>query len=262
MDALLDVRPLETIKGEANRIYQRRMAELLDKLQVLAGTNLGLAKSLWQVASGNMLGLRGLLAGAAREFAALRGPAELPTVLVVGEIYVRSNAFANDSVVERLEARGMRVKLASCGEFIEYIDHVNRHDHGRNGLNARIGTAAQERIRSVVHRVMTRELGGHARTPIAATMAAAKDYVPESLECEAILTVGAALHHWRAGEIDAVVNIGPLECMPTKVAEAQFFHIAQREGLPSLTLSLNGDSINTETLDNFAFEVHERFRNS
>ena len=260
MDALLDVRPVETIKGEANRIYQRRMAELLDKLQVLAGTNLGLAKSLWQVASGNMLGLRGLLAGAAREFAALRGPAELPTVLVVGEIYVRSNAFANDSVVERLEARGMRVKLASCSEFIEYIDHVNRHDHGRNGLSARIGTAAQERIRSVVHRVMTRELGGHARTPIADTIAAAKGYVPESLESEAILTIGAALHHWRAGEIHAVVNIGPLECMPTKVSEAQFFHIAQHEGLPSLTLSLNGDAINTETLDNFAFEVRERFR--
>jgi hypothetical protein len=44
------------------------------------------------------------------------------------------------------------------------------------------------------------------------------------------------------------------------VAEAQFFHIAQHEGLPSLTLALNGDPINTETLDNFAFEVHERFQ--
>ena len=186
--------------------------------------------------------MRGLLAGAAREFAALRGLAKLPTVLVVGEIYVRSNAFANDSVIERLEERGMRVKLASCGEFIEYIDHVNRHDHGHNGLGDRIGTAVQERIRSVIHRVMTRELGGHARTPIAATMAAAKGYVPESFESEAILTIGAALHHWRAGEIQAVVNIGPLECMPTKVAEAQFFHIAQHEGLPSLTLSLNGDA--------------------
>ncbi len=260
LDALLEVRPAENIKGEANRIYQRRMAELLAKLQALAGTNLGMAKSLWQVASGELLGLRGLLAGAAREFAALRGPAKLPTVLVVGEIYVRSNAFANDSVIERLEERGMRVKLASCGEFIEYIDHVNRHDHGHNGLGDRIGTAVQERIRSVIHRVMTRELGGHARTPIAATMAAAKGYVPESFESEAILTIGAALHHWRAGEIQAVVNIGPLECMPTKVAEAQFFHIAQHEGLPSLTLSLNGDAINTETLDNFAFEVHERFR--
>ena len=63
-----------------------------------------------------------------------------------------------------------------------------------------------------------------------------------------MLTVGAALQHWRAGMVDAVVNVGPLECLPSKVAEAQFFHIAQQEGLPTLTL------------DNFVFEIHERFR--
>ena len=258
LEALLDVRPAETTAGAANQIYQRSMAALLEQLQALAGTELGTAKGLWQVATGELLGLRGLLAGAAREFAAVRGTADLPTVLVVGEIYVRSNAFANDSVVERLEAHGMRVKLATCGEYIEYIDHLNRKDPQRNGLGARIGTALQQRIRSVVHRSMACALGGHARTPIADTLAAAEGYVPESLECETILTVGSALHEWRAGRIDAVVNIGPLECMPTKVAEAQFFHIAQHEGMPTLTLALNGDPISTEALDNFAFEVHER----
>ena len=51
-----------------------------------------------------------------------------------------------------------------------------------------------------------------------------------------------------------------MECMPNKIAENQFFHIAEREGLLSLTLSLNGDAIPNEPLDNFAFEVHSRFR--
>jgi len=106
---------------------------------------------------------------------------------------------------------------------------------------------------------VARELSGHARVPVAETIAAAHGYVPESLQGEAVLTVGSALEHWRAGLIDAVVNVGPLECMPSKVAEAQFFHIAQNEGLPSLTLALNGDPLNVETLDNFAFEVHDRW---
>ena len=208
-----------------------------------------------------MFGIGDLLTDAAREFAAVRGTKRLPTVLVVGEIYVRSNAFANDNVVERLEERGLRVKLAPCTEFLEYIDHVNRRDNRQTGWNARISSALQERIRSAAHRVMVRELGGHARMHVADTLAAAESYLPESLMGgEAVLTVGAALEHWRAGLIDAVVNVGPLECMPSKVAEAQFFHIAQNEGLPSLTLALNGDSLNVETLDNFAFEVHERFR--
>jgi len=47
--------------------------------------------------------------------------------------------------------------------------------------------------------------------------------------------------------------------MPNKIAEAQFFHIAEREGLASLVVSLNGDPIDPEVLDNFAFEVHSRY---
>jgi predicted nucleotide-binding protein (sugar kinase/HSP70/actin superfamily) len=250
---------VETRRGAANEIYERAMVRLLAKLQSVAGSSLGLPSSLWQVTGGSLFGLRDILAGAARELAAVRGARHIPTALVVGEIYVRSNPFANDNVVARLEERGIRAKLVPCGEFIEYVDHVNRQERGRNGFGDRISSAAQERVRSVAHDVVTRELGGHARARVSETLDAARGYVPESLQGEAVLTVGAALHHWRAGLIDAVVNVGPLECMPTKVAEAQFFHVAQKEGLPALTLALNGDPLNSEVLDNFAFEVHGRF---
>lgn len=260
LEASLEVRPGEVRPGAANKIYARAMAQLLEQLQVRAGTDLGLVKALWHVSNGSLFGFREILTAAAREFAAVRGTKHLPTALVVGEIYVRTNGFANDQIIARLEERGVRVKLVTCGEFIEYVDHVNRHENHRHGLSARIGSAAQERVRSVAHRIMARELGGPDRVRVAGTLAAARGYVPQSLQGEAVLTVGAALQHWRAGVIDAVVNVGPLECMPSKVAEAQFFHIAQQEGLPTLTLALNGDPINVETLDNFVFEIHERFR--
>ena len=91
-------------------------------------------------------------------------------------------------------------------------------------------------------------------------LAAARPYVSAALNGEAVLTVGAPLHAWRREQIDAVVSVGPLECMPTKIAEAQFHHVSEREGLLSLTLSFNGDPINTAALDNFAFEIKERFR--
>jgi hypothetical protein len=48
--------------------------------------------------------------------------------------------------------------------------------------------------------------------------------------------------------------------MPNKIAEAQFFHIAEQEGLLTLTLSLNGDPVDAEVLDNFAYEVQARFK--
>jgi predicted nucleotide-binding protein (sugar kinase/HSP70/actin superfamily) len=91
-------------------------------------------------------------------------------------------------------------------------------------------------------------------------LAAAAPYVREELESETVLTLGAPIHAWRHRHVDAAVSVGPLECMPNKLAESQFFHVAEREGLHSLTLSLNGDPVDPEVLDNFAFEVHARFR--
>ena len=46
--------------------------------------------------------------------------------------------------------------------------------------------------------------------------------------------------------------------MPNKIAEAQFFHVAEQEGLLTLTLALNGEPVDPEVLDNFAFEVRAR----
>jgi hypothetical protein len=75
-----------------------------------------------------------------------------------------------------------------------------------------------------------------------------------------VLTVGAAVHAWRAREVDGVVAVGPLECMPNKLAESQLVHVGEREELLSLTLSLNGDPVDPEPLDGFAIEVHARHR--
>jgi predicted nucleotide-binding protein (sugar kinase/HSP70/actin superfamily) len=262
LEALLEVRPVESRTGAANEIYDRATAAMLQRIESVAGTDLGVVRSLWQAQSGGLFGLRDILEDAVRQFTAIRGERRIPTALVVGEIYVRSNPFANDNVVARLEERGIRARLVPCGEFVEYVDHMNRHVNGRNAIGDRIGSAAQERVRNVVHAIVQSGLGGRPRARVPETLASARGYLPESLHGEAVLTVGAALHHWHEGSIDAVVNVGPLECMPTKVAEAQFFHITQKEGVPTVTLDLNGDPLNSEVLDNFAFEVHERFRNS
>ena len=75
-----------------------------------------------------------------------------------------------------------------------------------------------------------------------------------------ILTIGAPLEEWRHGHIDAAISVGPLECMPTKIAEAQLQHVTEREGLLTLTIALNGDTISDSVLDNFAYEVKARSR--
>ena len=105
-----------------------------------------------------------------------------------------------------------------------------------------------------------RTSAGRRRPPRRKPWPPPSPYVSEALHGEAVLTVGAPLHEWRHRQIDAVVNVGPLECMPTKIAEAQFHHVAEREGLLSLTLPFNGDPVSAAALDNFAFEVQARFQ--
>jgi len=74
-----------------------------------------------------------------------------------------------------------------------------------------------------------------------------------------VLTVGTPLLAWRRGQIDAVVSVGPLECMPTKIAEAQFHHVTEREGLLTLTLSFNGDRLTRRRSTTLHSEVKERY---
>ncbi|MCF7733449.1 MAG: acyl-CoA dehydratase activase-related protein [Akkermansiaceae bacterium] len=259
-EAALSVGTEEKQPGAANAIYQRARGELCALLERRAAEEMSTAAAFWQVASGRLFGLRALLAGAAAQFAAIRDEAERPTVLLVGEIYVRCVPFANDQTVAQLGQRGLRVRLAPIQEWLEYTDHLAALEHNWWQLGPRISTHTKARIRHAASEVFDTALGWPVRHRTAGILSAARPYLRDQLEGEAVLTLGAPLLAWRDGDIDGVVSAGPHECMPNKVAESQFFHLAEREGLPSLTLGLNGDPLDNEVLDNFAFEVHSRFR--
>ena len=260
LQAKLDVRPVERVAGQAEGIYQRYRHELHAQLESAARGNLTLGPALWQVAGGHLFGVRELLARAGTEFAAMRGPGELPLVELAGEIYVRAVEFSNDFLIEKLEARGLRVHLAPKTEWLNYCGYNQRRNPGRNRLADGFSELVRRRIESLAFVAIAPHLGWTPPPSTAETLAAAGPYVSDALNGEAVLTVGAPLHEWHHRQIDATVNVGPLECMPTKIAEAQLHHIAEREGLLSLTLPFNGDPVNAAALDNFAFEVHARFQ--
>ena len=103
-------------------------------------------------------------------------------------------------------------------------------------------------------------MGWPHHAPIADTAAIGNHYLRQELEHEAVLALGLGAQGWRSGELDGLLCVGPLECMPNKLVEAQLVHVNAREGLVSLTLSLNGDPIDPEVLDEFAYEVKQGFR--
>ncbi|HEY3452584.1 MAG TPA: acyl-CoA dehydratase activase-related protein [Myxococcales bacterium] len=259
LEAHYDARVVEKRPGLAREIFDRYHAELMEVLEEGGRGDMSAAEALVQVASGRLFGVLDLLSRAAEEFAAAKQDRDVPAVMMVGEIYVRNDPFANDFVADKLAARGIRVRFAPFNEWIEYADYINFKNGERTGLSPHISSFTRAVIQSLCYSVMAQRLGWPHRTTVQQSLAASNPYVREEFQGESVLTVGGPVHEWREGLIDGVISVGPLECLPNKISENQFAHIAEKEGLLSLTLSLNGDPIAPEALENFVFEVHARY---
>lgn len=254
-----EVEAVETRPGAAEEIYDRYF-RLLVRTTELAASRLSAIDATWELARGRLFGLKPLLARATAELAALRGPNEVPTVLVVGEIYVRCDPFANGFVMAELQRRGLRALLAPFHEWLDYSDAITRRDEKDDlTLGDRVASRVQHRIQQVLQRCVGDALDRPPPPPLPQVLRGIAPYLRPELNGEAVLTLGTPLEEWRRRQIDAVLSVGPLECMPNKIAEAQFFHLAENERLLSLTLPVNGDPVDSEILDNFAFEVRRRF---
>jgi predicted nucleotide-binding protein (sugar kinase/HSP70/actin superfamily) len=260
VEAFHEVAPVESRPGAASAIFERHRARLLATLERYPADHLTLLGMFTEVASGRLFGCAAVVEQAAEELAAVREDREVPTVLVTGEIYVRLDQFANDDIVGKLRRRGIRGRLVLVSEWLQYTDHLAFKSRERRGFLPHISNLVKARIRSRLRALANRHLDLPPPTRIEEALDAAAPYVREDLWGEAVLTVGGPLHEWHAGLIDGVVSVGPLECMPNKIAEAQLFHVEEHEGLASMTVPLNGDPIDPEVIDGFAFEVHARFR--
>jgi predicted CoA-substrate-specific enzyme activase len=268
LEGFYHTRPAETEPGAAERIYERYYHRLITLMQEQCGGDLSLPRSLGEVVSGRLFGITRLVQRAAEEFARVCDlERSLPTVLVVGEIYVRCDPFANSHVIDKLEERGVRARFAPFNEWLEYTDWVGhlRYQEGwappdYQRFKAQLTTYVQTHIQDKLYRAMGDPLRWAPRTTVHDSLGAASDYLREQLTGEAVLTLGGPTHEHREGHIQGVVSVGPLECMPNKISETQFFHVAEREGLLSLTLPLNGEPFDIEVLEGFIYEVKERHR--
>jgi activator of 2-hydroxyglutaryl-CoA dehydratase/predicted nucleotide-binding protein (sugar kinase/HSP70/actin superfamily) len=257
--ALHDVRPVELRPGAAGAAFEVAWRELTGLVEERMRGDLSAGRALWEAGSGRLYGMASLLRRAARAFAAVKGDRAVPTVLVTGEVYVRADPGANDAIIDRLEERGLRVYLEPTVDFVQWAEALAWSNGEKRGAADRVETLLRARILATCQDILGERLGGPRHGTALEAMDASGTYVRRSLEVETVVTLGAALHGWRHGAIDAAVSVGPLECMPNKLAESQFFHAAEREGLLSLSLPLNGDPIDPEVLDNFAWEVRARF---
>jgi predicted nucleotide-binding protein (sugar kinase/HSP70/actin superfamily) len=259
-DALRDVRPVERTPGAAEEVHARWSRRLYETVERAAAGDLGAKRVMLEAATGRAYGIRDVVAGFARELRAVKDPRPHPTVLLVGEIYVRSDPASNGWAADELERRGIRVRIEPVVEYMQFSDLVQLRRGVQKGLKAALKSRIRKRIVDSIQHAAAAGMGWPEHPAVKDVAALGSHYLRQDLEHEAVLALGLGARGWRAGELDGLISVGPLECMPNKLVEAQLFHLGQQEGLVSLTLSLNGDPIDPEVLDEFAYEVKEGFR--
>jgi predicted CoA-substrate-specific enzyme activase len=221
------IRPYELQPGQTEKTYLRYLNKLCGAIR-------------------NDDDLDTLAAEAAGEFASIEtARTDRPVIGVVGEIYLRNNRFSNNHLVEKLEALGMEVWLASFSEWPMYTSKVYlmesaKRRHPGDMLDSILQFAVQWWQERGVFRSFARRLEMRHDLPVGKVLKLARPYIPVDCKGEAILSVGKAIEMARGG-VSGIVNAMPFNCMPGTVVSSLSEKLsADLDGVPWLNISYEG----------------------
>jgi predicted nucleotide-binding protein (sugar kinase/HSP70/actin superfamily) len=176
-----------------------------------------------------------------------------PRIGIVGEIYVRSQKFANTFLIEKLEKLGCEVVLPSIGEWFFYtnltrIVNCRWFREYRRALFTNIFNRYMEWRQQRIYRIM----GLNSEAKPMTLLNYADKYLHPSFEGEAILTIGKTIECIK-DNFSGVVNVMPFTCMPGNIVTTLYKAIKDEyPDFPLFALSLDGldhavDSMRLET---------------
>ncbi|HHN46628.1 MAG TPA: hypothetical protein ENN09_04225 [Planctomycetes bacterium] len=228
------IRPLAFERSEAEKVYYSKMRSLVEIIERSGKSFSAIFRKRSQVDA--------LMKRAADAFAAVKtdGSRRVADVGMFGEIYVRSESFINEYLIENLEALNIRTTLAPVNEWLQYVNEEALEDYRRAeerefGRRPR-GIAKLARLwyrRKLLDAKLRAWLvparikrfskyfaglwDGLDDPAIRETIRAGSRHIPFQVRGEAILSWGFARELQHNERFAGIVNIGPFGCMPSKV---------------------------------------------
>jgi predicted nucleotide-binding protein (sugar kinase/HSP70/actin superfamily) len=200
---LLEHRPYEVDAGSTDAVYAQQLEHITGAVAGGGGRRLVLALRTAADAFGSV---------------AIDRSRERPVIAIVGEVYVRWNAYSNRELVREVERLGGEVMVASMAELVYFMTYRMKEVaklSGRfrallqGGIMDWYQTSMEHRLLSAVRHRLRRP----DETPSSAVAAAIAPYYDPALGTEAVLTMGRAIEYVRAG-IHGILNVLPFSCMP------------------------------------------------
>ncbi|MBM7582541.1 putative CoA-substrate-specific enzyme activase [Caldicoprobacter guelmensis] len=160
-------------------------------------------------------------------------------VALLGEIYVRSDDFSRQYIVEKLAERGIVTRTAPLIEWLYYCDYLVKNsvlhdkptwsDSLRVKLSGLIKRREEAKIKSMFKGTKLYQL---VTVNVDRLIKCANGLMSDRLTGEAILTVGGTVAEI-VDEADGVIALAPFGCMPGRIAEALISHKLEEQKLKS-----------------------------
>ncbi len=249
---LRETRPYEVHPGDSDRVFQTYLKKAYEAVRD-SNDDPALCKE----------GLVQALKDARREFDAIQvlNKGSRPRIGVVGEIYIRSNEFSNESIVRELEKLGGEVWLPPISEWFLYLNFTARRYSLQNRKygafwKTYITELIQKRDEHKFDHIFHHSLVNHPEPTIHETLKASKPYLDDTFEGEAVLSVGKCEDYVKKG-CAGLVNVMPFTCMPGTIVGAVMKRYREDHGnIPFLNMAYDGQE-ETNTLTRLEAFMHQ-----
>jgi len=148
-----------------------------------------------------------------------------PKVALIGEIYVRRDAFSQRYLVDQMADKGIVALIAPVAEWVYYTNYLaSKGLRGKQNaaakLKFRLKARIMERYEKIIKDILvTSNLYDYHLLDIKHMIESVSDMINPQLTGEAILTLSCALNDI-VDRVDGVISIGPFGCMPSRIAES------------------------------------------
>ncbi len=225
---LWQIRPYEQNQGETDRVYWKH----INKLQKFIET-------------GKEVG--GLLSSAKQDFKRIETDRfeKRPVIGVVGEIYIRSNRFANNNLVEKIEKMGGEAKVAPMAEWFFYTTYRYKEDSlidrkFKDYLKASIKDWVQKKDEKRLIKKLEDGFQDLHDFTVEEILNLSCSYLDRTFGTEAILSVGKSMEYIQKG-FSGIVNTMPFGCMPGTIVSALSAKIREDfDNIPWLNIAYEG----------------------
>jgi len=238
--SLHETRPREQQQGMTDEVYASFIPRIFDAIK---SDNGAMAKVLSEIKN---------------EFSDIPTHDDpMPLIGVVGEIFVRSNAFSNENVVRKVEELGGNVWLAPFEEWIYYVNHISmKRALRKRDYSAIINLFLKSFFQKRIEHKLTGQFNGSLRTlkePETKVILKKSDpYIHESFEGEAVLTIGKTIDLIERGA-SGIINVMPFGCMPGTITTALLQNISRAYNVPCISIAYDGTESTTTYLQLEAF---------